>query len=225
LETPTANEILDLQRQRLGAVSRIPVCLSRKPLDFGYLEIPDRRNRAAVLREKELRMNEPVNRLIIIGSAPDVLIDIAGVPRALSYDFMAIGLDAVDKYRGPILYCATYHPVEIPEILKRREQAGGNLDYKIISMETRPGVDIVEPFRPPSGSSSLLGTLAAIRMGYRRIILCGCPLTGKNAAGGTYETFRNGWEARANEFAGRVRSMSGWTREFLGAPMEEWLNG
>jgi hypothetical protein len=168
-------------------------------------------------------MNEPTNHLIITGASADVLIDIAGVPRVCSYDFMAIGLDAVDKYVWPILYMATYHPVEIPEIRIRREKAGGNLDYKVISMEARDGVDILEPFRPPSGSSSLLGALAAIRMGYRRIILCGCPLDGKNATGGSYETFREGWKAFAGELAGRVRSMSGWTAELLGMPTEEWL--
>jgi len=168
-------------------------------------------------------MDETKNNLIITGSAPCVLIDIAGVPRVCTYDYMAIGLDAVDKYIWPIKYVATYHPVEIPRIRERRERCGGNLDYRVISMKVLPGVDIIEPFRPPSGSSSLLGVLAALRMGYRRIILCGCPLIGKNAAGGTYETFRKGWEARANEFTGRVRSMSGWTAEFLGAPTEEWL--
>ncbi len=170
-------------------------------------------------------MNEPTNHLIITGSAPDVLIDIAGVPRVCSYDFMAIGLDAVAKYAWPIKYMATYHPVEIPEIRKRREQAGGNTDYRVVSMEARDGVDIVEPFRPPSGSSSLLGVLAALRMGYRRIILCGCPLIGKNAAAGNYETFQAGWIERADEFQDRVRSMSGWTKKYLGRPTEEWLNG
>jgi hypothetical protein len=168
-------------------------------------------------------MNEQTNNLIITGSAPCVWIDIAAVPRVGAFDLMAIGLDAVDKYLWPIKYVSTYHPVEIPQIRERREKIGGNVDYRVISMEARPDVDIVEPFRPPSGSSALLGVLAALRMGYRRIILCGCPMTGKNAAGGTYETFQKGWEARANEFMGRVRSMSGWTAEFLGAPTEEWL--
>jgi hypothetical protein len=60
-------------------------------------------------------------------------------------------------------------------------------------------------------------------MGYQRIILCGCPLIGKNDKAGSYETFRRGWEARRQELEDRVRSMSGWTREYLGAPDREWL--
>jgi hypothetical protein len=138
---------------------------------------------------------------------------------------MAIGLDAVDKYTWPIKYVATYHPDEIPEIRKRRELFGGNTDYLMISQAPGPGVDIVELYRPPSGSSALLGALAGLRMGYGRIILCGCPMTGVNVAGGKYDSFQEGWKALEKELAGRVRSMSGWTREFLGAPTEEWLKG
>lgn len=179
-------------------------------------------------------MNEPKNILIITGAAPCVIDDLTAlangdtmphhVPVSPMADFMVIGLDAVDKYPWRIKYVATYHPDEIPQIRKRRELAGGNTDYLMISQAPGPGVDIVEPYRSPSGSSSLLGVLAALRMGYRRIILCGCPLIGKNDKGGKYETFQAGWQAVSKELSGRVRSMSGWTAGFLGMPTEEWLN-
>lgn len=170
-------------------------------------------------------MNAQPNCLIVTGSHPDVLVDIAAVPRVRSFDFMAIGLDAVDTYAWPIRYMATYHPAEIPEIRRRREQAGGNTDYTVISHEWQPGVQVVEPLLPGerSGSSALLGTQAALKLGYDRVILCGCPLTGKNDKGGAYETFREGWKQKQALLAGRVRSMSGWTRELLGSPTEEWL--
>jgi len=131
----------------------------------------------------------------------------------------------VDKYAWPIKYVATYHPVEIPQIRSHRELAGGNTDYLVISMEAREGVDIVEPFEPPSGSSALLGVQAALRLGYKKIILCGCPLIGKNAAGGTYETFQKGWRFHAAKLKDCVRSMSGWTADFLGRPTADWLLG
>lgn len=165
------------------------------------------------------------NYLIIAGAAPNLHVDIAAVPRSgcCDYDFMAIGFDVVDKLAWPILYMATYHPEDIPEARARRERFGGNTDYQVISMEKKEGVDIVIPFKPPSGSSALLGTLAAFKLGYKRIILCGCPLDGKNIKGGSYESFRIGWEAAEKEMNDRVRSMSGWTRDFLGAPTDEWL--
>lgn len=164
--------------------------------------------------------------LIITGSAPCVIDDLTAMAMDDSAaDFMAIGLDAVDKYRWPIKYVATYHPAEIFEIRKRRETLVGQVDFAIISHEQHEHVEIfIGEYWTPSGSSALLGVQAALAMGYRRIILCGCPLAGKNDKGGSYESFRKGWEARVKELDGRVRSMSGWTRDFLGAPTEEWLN-
>lgn len=170
-------------------------------------------------------MNERKNLLIVIGSAPCVLTDIAAVPRVCDYDFLAVGLDAVDRCDCPLKYVATYHPEDLPEIRRRRERAGGNIDYRVISHRVGEGIDIVVPHDSPSGSSALLGTLAAIRLGYRRIVLCGCPLIGKNAAGGDYKNFRKGWEAKAGKLDDRVRSMSGWTAEFLGKPTDEWILG
>ena len=151
---------------------------------------------------------------------PDILKDIANYA-----DFMAIGLDAVDKYAWPLKYMATYHPVEIPEIKARREAIGGNTDYIVISHESNPGVDIIEPLLPGehSGSSALMGAQAAIKLGYRRIVLCGCPMTGISIKNNNYESFYPGWEEKKKFLDDRVRSMSGWTRELLGAPTEEWL--
>jgi hypothetical protein len=142
------------------------------------------------------------------------------------YDVTIIGMDAAGMHVIPCEYVATYHPAEIQDIRTRREAIGGNLDYRLISHEGKqPGVDIVEPLNPGdrSGSSSLLGTLAALKMGYGRIILCGCPLIGKNEHGGSYDSFRIGWTNKQKYLNDRVRSMSGWTKELLGAPTDEWL--
>lgn len=162
--------------------------------------------------------------LIITGSAPCVLEDLARAKElAASYDLMAVGLDAVDKYAEPIKYVVTYHPKEIAEIAERR--AGyGNTDYLMISHQEKPGVDIcIHDWWIPSGSSSLLGVQAAQRLGYDKIILCGCPLTGKNKDEQEYKNFHAGWKTRKKETAACVRSMSGWTRDLLGAPDEQWL--
>lgn len=191
-------------------------------------------------------MDTPQKTLIITGSAPCMLDDLTVLATAVSSpspltgegrvrveclfpapsecDFMAIGLDAVDKYGWPIKYVATYHPEDIPQILARREARIGRVDFTIICHVQCDHVDIViKDYWTPSGSSALLGVQAALRMGYKRIILCGCPLIGKNDKGSKYESFRTGWEARKKELAACVRSMSGWTRDFLGAPTEEWL--
>jgi len=165
--------------------------------------------------------------LIITGSAPCVIDDLTALALDDSAaDFMAVGLDAVDKYPWRIKYVVTYHPDEIPQFKPRRAKAGGNTDFLVIShiKQTEKGdpyaVDIVEPYQAPTGSSSLCGALAGIRLGYDRIVLCGCPLDVK-----PYLVFQAGWTAKLKEVAGRVRSMSGWTKDLLGEPTEEWLNG
>lgn len=145
-------------------------------------------------------------------------------------DFMAIGLDAVDKYLWPVKYFATYHPSEIKAAMERRAGFGGNTDYFIISHQQHPDkatgrdlVGLIIPCEPPSGSSALLGVLAGIKIGYKKIIVCGCPLTGTNDKGYDYAKFRAGWTAKFNEIKGYTRSMSGWTRELLGYPDKEWI--
>ena len=162
------------------------------------------------------------NILVVIGSAPCVKEDLARIPVLERCDLMAVGLDAVDRCRLPIMYVSTNHPEDIPGIRERRAAAGGNMDFLIIGPLPGLNVDIVEPYRPPSGSSAITGTLAAIRMGYDRIVLAGCPLIGNAPEGNPYEAFRPGWESKKEELLGKVKSMSGWTRELLGGP-EEWF--
>lgn len=157
-----------------------------------------------------------MKKILITGAAPCAIADIERVPVYFEYDFMAIGLDAVDKYAWPIKYVATYHPTEIDKIRERRKAIGGNLDYKMVGHESMPGIDIVEPYRPPSGSSALLGALVAIKLKYDVIILCGCPI---DVA--PYLPFQQGWIKLESEVKGKVYSMSGWTMKFLGAPVFE----
>lgn len=160
-------------------------------------------------------------RLIIMGSAPCAFEDLERIPAFDRYDFMAIGLDvAAETCALPLKYVATNHPEDITEIRRRRAFGSGNLDYALISYKPGPGVDIVQLLGPVSGSSAILGALAAIALGYEKIILCGCPLTGNAPEGNPYEAFRPGWETAADQVKGRVFSMSGWTREFLGSPAE-----
>lgn len=167
--------------------------------------------------------------LVIFGSAPCVQDDLARLPDHAWFDFMAVGMNSLDRYAGRIDYIANNHKENISKInaimMQRHEACGGNTDYKMICFDDGPGVDIVGPCPTgsPSGSSSLTGALAAINMGYQRIILAGCPLGGNAPAGNPYEEFRGGWAIKKNEMLGLVKSLSGWTRDFLGAPCKAWI--
>jgi len=178
-------------------------------------------------------MNSKAGRIIlIIGSAPGVGEDIArlfdmGIGRD-RVDYMLIGYDSVENVSEKCLYFATYHPCEIRMSKERRYNYGGNTDFLVIAHQQYEGkVGMIVPIVGPSGSSAMLGCLAAIQIGYERIVLCGCPLNGSNDKGNSYEVFRQGFEYEGNrkQIRGKVKSMSGWTADFLGTPTEEWLNG
>lgn len=174
----------------------------------------------------------------IVGSAPNAMGDLRGLIMNLDIEaeVMAVGLDAIDQVKGRCRFVVTNHPEDVFAI---EEKLGGygNHDWLLIAPappETNPQswmgveVDIVEPYYPPvgrSGSSAMTGVLAALRMGYEKIVLCGCPLTGNAPEGNPYEAFRLGWMDHREELIGKVKSMSGWTMELLGQPTEEWLNG
>ena len=161
--------------------------------------------------------------IILIGRADCWREDFEGVKNLIQdFDVMSVGLDCV--YADDIKYFVTYHPQDIVEYIKRRKEVGVTLDFKVISHIRRAGVDIIEEHKAPTGSSSLLGTAAAIRLGYTKIILCGCPLEGTREGNfQPYNHFQEGWKRRRNEIYGYVKSMSGWTKEFLGEPTKEWL--
>jgi hypothetical protein len=89
-----------------------------------------------------------------------------------------------------------------------------------------------------SVASSLSGNFSAvigIAMGYGRIVLCGCPEDNSGHYWDSLDTHPHNdfevtrihyhWTDHAALFKGKVRSMSGWTREFFGYPTEDWLTG
>lgn len=164
--------------------------------------------------------------LLVIGSAPCVFADLEDLDRITApdrFDLMAVGLSTVRDVQLRYDYVANNHPENGPAI-RQLLASGDNEAARVIGPLPGPGVDIVEPYRPPTGSSAITGVLAAIRMGYRKIVLCGCPLTGNAPAGNPYEEFRAGWQAKRSELFGIVKSLSGWTQELLGAPTEAWLS-
>lgn len=90
----------------------------------------------------------------------------------------------------------------------------------------------------PSPGSGGFAVKVALGDGFERAICCGMPM---QARGGHYRrkgnewrdtrggvsdpaSFHRGWNVYKGHFAGRVRSMSGWTAELLGEPTKKWLS-
>lgn len=93
-------------------------------------------------------------------------------------------------------------------------------------------VDRYVPHRFPgqvSGGSSGLFALKLALDEYDRAVLCGIPLNvGQGhffnpAAWTAAGEYRQAWREALPAIRGRARSMSGWTRDLLGPPTEEWL--
>lgn len=173
------------------------------------------------------------NKIIICGIAPHLENDLKNIFKTMeldNFDFIAVGLNCSDRIKFDIQHAVSYHPKEFVEFKNRRERIGGNLDFTThshISPCDRMW-PLVAP-HPYSGSSSFLAAQVATGLRYQKIILCGCPLQGSNLHSpqkSQYEIFQKGWTKHAARIFGKdkVRSMSGWTKDFLGEPTIEWLN-
>jgi hypothetical protein len=80
-----------------------------------------------------------------------------------------------------------------------------------------------------SGSSGLYAVKCLMDRGFERIVLAGVPM---QASGAHFfdaknwddvDAFTAAWREQLPRLQGKVKSMSGWTREILGAPTAEWL--
>lgn len=172
--------------------------------------------------------------LLIMGASPLMKDDcqrFLEIYKSEDVDYLAVGMDTMDRIDKDIKFFATYHVKDIFPAQERRFKMGYNMDFKIIAhipypKKTNNVVDFIigiDLMKEKSGSSAMLGCLAGIEIGYTKIILCGCPLEGKTASGLSYKQFQKGWTFHQNKVLGVVKSMSGWTKEFLGEPTREWL--
>jgi hypothetical protein len=80
-----------------------------------------------------------------------------------------------------------------------------------------------------NGSVGLFAVKIALEKGFRKIILCGVPMTSeakhflRHADWHAATMFRGAWERHREEMRPYVRSFSGWTAELLGTPSLEFM--
>jgi len=172
---------------------------------------------------------------IVLGTAPCMWDDLERAPRGL--DVICVN-GAGFLYLEPIAMWCSIHGSYMRGWIEKRRAAGASMDflaYGNFSKHEDPGEVI--PWNRPNGggSSGMYAVTVALESGYDKVILCGVPLEGQQRydykesaevvpSPTDYKHYRSGWINNREMFAGRVRSMSGWTRELLGAPTEEWLN-
>ena len=179
---------------------------------------------------------------LVLGSAPCVNDDAAAALELLAAtpDVIAINRAGI-RYSGPVQHWVSIHGEKLFLFRARRDELGYPQPAVCMAPTCLPP-DRAPHFTlwangPRGGSSALLAAAWALFWGYRRVILCGCPLTGAEALfddGSVFtdscsvpcEGYRAAWTAamlKGLPLARHVRSMSGWTRGLLGEPTPEWL--
>lgn len=167
----------------------------------------------------------------VLGSAACVAADLEAAIALVRPDTLVAVNGAAPLWRGPLPHFATMHPEKAS--LWLTERAGRGLPPPE-AIWCPPGIGRLHGLpwrfaRAWGGSSGLFGVSVALgELGAHRVILCGVPLdaqphVGERAPWTDALRYRYAWRARKRELVGKVKSMSGWTRELLGAPTPEWL--
>lgn len=185
----------------------------------------------------EQMVNQYSGTAIIVGSAACVWDDLDRARAiAKNHDLICINLSfCAFKYQVQKNQIHVEHWIGLqPEILYMRHQYAGDR-VKTHSYYPGPGVDYVWQGIGAQGTSGLFATRIALAMGYKKVILTGIPLDAQlhfhdyprvgNCNWALDRHLSIAWEKSVQEeFQGRVRSMSGRTKGWLGEPTEDWLH-
>lgn len=176
--------------------------------------------------------------VICLGSAESMGADLAAAA-ALGIEpgpWVLVAVNHAAKvWPGPLPHWATLHGDSLRTWTMQRQRLGLPPAGRLWTAERRGRPVGIEVETAPNwgGSSGLLAVSVALnQLRAERVVLCGIPMDIRQGHfdqpgklwtdGGNY---RHAWLRRLAEMKDRVRSMSGWTREQLGAPDREWLDG
>lgn len=183
-----------------------------------------------------------LRRCLVIGSARNWQDDVNKACQLIEFEHFVVAKGAGCVWPGPIDAWVTLHNEQIEGHVKKRKEAGYPPAQKIYSWEKPPRIPCIThrtEFRFPgqsiSASSGIFAAkVALIDEGFDRVILCGIPLDPEQGRIDYADPSKKWVHARAF-FKGfmqalpsmkeKVRSMSGETQKYLGAPTLEWLNG
>lgn len=176
-------------------------------------------------------MTRPV---LILGSAASLWADLVTLGPWSSV-VMAVNR-AGASYPGRLDHWVSLHPEQLGGFMAARAEIGGNIDCTTWCQRGDPTtrVDVVPQAMECSGSSGLYAVRIALGvLRAARVVLAGMPIDnsphfydGERLIGPAFVPYRPEWRRAAQEeFADRVRSLSGWTAELLGRPDPTWLEG
>ena len=179
---------------------------------------------------------------LVIGGARDTWPEVERAFREFSVDRIVAINQAVADYVGYIDAAVSLHPVKLQGWLDSRSRARATGAFSIghiVSFKDHDGlikypVTDVVPYlwwgMTKSGSSGLYAVKVAMKLlGANKIILAGVPMDAgphyyNGRPWGVPMDFREGWEQAMPYIKDTVRSYSGWTKELLGEPTQEWIS-
>lgn len=171
---------------------------------------------------------------LLLGCAETVWDDVKAAERLVGAPSTIIAVnDAGADYPSPVDHWVSLHPEQFSTWRARRVQQGYPMHGTLAWSRRNPEfVDcIMEHWG--KGTSGLYAVTVARYLGFEKIILCGITIDKRphyhdgflGRPWKEYPKHRPGWEQNLKRIARSTRSMSGWTRDLLGAPTKEWLRG
>lgn len=171
---------------------------------------------------------------IVLGGAACVWEDMAAALELFTPDLVVATNHAGMDHQGRVDHWCTMHPELLPTWIAKREAKGLPPAGQYWTAERR-----LKPVKPDipmgraenwGGSSGMLAPVVAVyHLGCTRVVLCGVPMDAKQAhyddprPWADFGNYRRAWITRQTQMTA-VRSMSGWTRQLLGAPTKEWFD-
>lgn len=177
-------------------------------------------------------LGEVMRTCIILGGASCVWDD----AKAASFDpDVVIAINDIGTVWPHVDYWVTFHPEKWDKWRGERDRV--KLPPARVHVSHAPPADVVMtkwtmPGSVRSGGSALLAVKVAMELAQcDRIVLAGCPIDGKQShyfdsqVWPDADNFTTAWREAVNHIGSCTRSMSGFTRELLGAPDVNWLAG
>jgi hypothetical protein len=185
-----------------------------------------------------------VANALVIGCSAYVWEEVDAAKRLFAPDaFYCVKLAGVHFAYPHRFTWVTLHPEFMDDYEAQRKALGLHSDYEIVAplpnevgMHGKKGniarrVSYRYPGMSSSASSGGYAAKVALDDGFDRVVLAGVPMdpaASHFTRGKPWlqrDSFTIGFQKSVPHFAGRVRSMSGWTKELLGEPDPAWLNG
>lgn len=172
--------------------------------------------------------------IFVLGGANCQEADVAAA-RELGEPDLVVACNHAGRDTPRVDHWGSLHPALFPMWIEARAQKGLPPITSFWTTKSKEQVEGIKLQRLQGwgGSSGLFVTEVALKVGGPdpRVILCGIPLLPqyahyddpKQKRWNEASLYRPVWTRHRKELLPFVRSMTGWTKELLGAPTKEWI--